>query len=474
MVSIDSDVDVDEVADFVIVGSGAAGGTAARVLAEAGHEVVVLEEGGPPSPAASTREAMRLLYRDGGTQAALGMDVLPLLQGCALGGTTFINGAIQVPMPRAVWEEWARDPALAERLPWDALEAAREQVDAVIGTTPTPAALQGGSGGALLRGLGEQAHPTSRNAPGCEGTGRCMLGCPTGAKKSIDKTMIPMALTAGARIYARCAASRVRIERGRAVGVEARFASGTRCFARARKAVFLAAGAIHTPWLLLRSGVRVGAGFMCHPGAAMAGLFPDSVRSAPEASQAAESLARLDEGIKFESLLMPTALQQARIPGVGRQLAQRVEQLDRVAVWGVAARARARGRVVRGPWGPLVLYTPGRDDRQLLLNGLAIMAEAMLRAGAVEVWPSVYGAPEVVRDVAAARAIAGVAPSAGAIPMVATHLFGGVPVRDRFQVHGVDGLVISDAGLFPSNTGVNPMNAIMSVSTVISASWAEN
>jgi choline dehydrogenase-like flavoprotein len=36
---------VDDAADVVIIGSGAAGATAARVLSEAGLDVIIIEEG---------------------------------------------------------------------------------------------------------------------------------------------------------------------------------------------------------------------------------------------------------------------------------------------------------------------------------------------------------------------------------------------------------------------------------------------
>ena len=37
---------MEDVADFVVVGTGAGGATAARVLSAAGHSVLMLEEGG--------------------------------------------------------------------------------------------------------------------------------------------------------------------------------------------------------------------------------------------------------------------------------------------------------------------------------------------------------------------------------------------------------------------------------------------
>ncbi|MFZ5480107.1 MAG: FAD-dependent oxidoreductase [Myxococcota bacterium] len=452
---------IDDAADFVVVGSGAGGATAAYWLARAGHEVVVLEEGPLPRPAAGdAREALATLYRDGGAMAAIGADPLPLLQGRCVGGTTVVNGGIQVALPRAAWERWvARDPAWATRLPWDALEGARERIDALLGVAPTPPALHGGNGGRML-GAVAGAHPTRRNTPGCVGAGRCLQGCPHGRKRSVDVALLPEVIARGGRVH-----PGARVERVRTGLVEGR---GLRV--RARRAVVLAAGAVHTPWLLLRSGIAAGRGWMCHPGAAMAGRFDTPAFGMAEATQAAESLADLGEGLKYESLGMPRAFRAARVPGVGRALADRLERLDHVALWGVACRAEAVGRVRRGPFGPLVFYSLGRGDRERLLRGLSRLAVGMLRAGAREVWPAVKGAPEVVRTEAEARALADLPPVAGAVPLVATHFFGGASVGERFEA--APGVVVADASLLPANVGVNPMSAIMAAATIVAERWA--
>jgi hypothetical protein len=265
---------------------------------------------------------------------------------------------------------------------------------------------------------------------------------------------------------------KVIIKGARAIGVSGKFSSGASLTVYAKQAVIIAASAIQTPWLLKKSGIKLsGNGFQCHPGVAMAGLFPYMIHGMPEATQSAESLHWLSERIKFESLGMPRAFRAARVPGSGRTLQERLEKLDHVALWGVAGKAEARGEVMRGPFGPLVKYTPTSNDRKVLLKGLSILAEAMLGAGATEVWPSVYGAPETITTVKEARALADIAPNAGLFPMAATHLFCGVRVRDKFQVEGVDGLVIADSSLFPSNIGVNPMLSIMAAATLVAESW---
>ncbi|MSP93354.1 MAG: GMC family oxidoreductase [Myxococcales bacterium] len=465
---------IDEAADFVIVGSGAAGATAARWLTALGRSVVVVEEGAPPKPARGDAwEALTTLYRDAGSMAALGADVLPLLQGRCVGGTTVINGAIQVPLPEEVWAEWvAAEPRWATLLPFAALEAARERNDVEMGVAKTPGDLWGGNGNTFFRGMQGKATATWRNAPGCVGAGRCLQGCPHGAKQSVDLSMLPKAIAAGARVYARCKVERIVFEAGRAVGVDGIFEGGKPFRARASRAVFVAASAIQTPWLLARSGVKdVGVGFMCHPGAGMAGLFAREINGLPHATQAMESHAMRGEGFKLETLGMPRAFQAARVPGVGALFEERLQQLDRVAIWGVAARAEARGRVRRGPWGPLVQYTPSPADRVKLLKGLSILAEAMLCAEAIEVWPAVHGAPEAITTVKQARDLANLPPLAGAVPMVATHFFCGVRVDDNFQVNGIPALVAIDSSIFPSNIGVNPMTSIMAVATVIAERW---
>ena len=71
---------IDDACDFVVVGSGAAGATAALVLAEAGRDVIVLEEG--PRVRDEDRglgptESFMRLFRDRGTQVAMGRSVIP-------------------------------------------------------------------------------------------------------------------------------------------------------------------------------------------------------------------------------------------------------------------------------------------------------------------------------------------------------------------------------------------------------------
>jgi len=108
----------------VIVGTGAGGATAARVLAEAGLDLILIEEG----PKVTTSElrsdmytAFKRFWRDMGFQVAEGRAFTPVLQGRCIGGTTVINGAIMHRMPEAIHAAWHDDYGVSDVLSYAAL-----------------------------------------------------------------------------------------------------------------------------------------------------------------------------------------------------------------------------------------------------------------------------------------------------------------------------------------------------------------
>jgi len=96
-------------AEVVIIGSGAGGAVAAARLAEAGHDVLVLEEG-PPFDAENFTENEALvrgrIYAEGGLRTTDDASVA-MLQAATLGGGTTVNWMIMLRTPDWVLDEWA-------------------------------------------------------------------------------------------------------------------------------------------------------------------------------------------------------------------------------------------------------------------------------------------------------------------------------------------------------------------------------
>ena len=489
---------VRDSADVVIIGSGAAGATAARVLTAAGLDVVVLEEGNP-TPRDGFRQdaysAFKGLWRDLGFTAARGRVLMPILQGRAVGGTTVINGAIMHRLPEKVHAAWEHDGAIDDLLSYAGLERTFDQLDRELSVGPAPDAVFGQNNALMhagVTGIGAKGNRILRNVQDCEGSARCGQGCPNARKQSMHLTYIPQAVAAGARVYAACRVSKVETRGGKAVAVLGEFrdptgsARGPSIRVEAKRAVLLAASAIQTPVLLQKSGVRgglVGRRFQAHPGTSVMGVFEDEVNMFFGATQGYETTHFWDERMKFESVSVPAEIAATRLPGFGAPLQARLANVGHVAQWGVQVRAEAHGRVRPGlGGGSSVSYDLTPKDVARYRVGVRRLIEMMFAAGAKEVWPGVHGLPTTMTSPDQARALDALDDDPHRYHFIAAHLFGtaamhrdpraGV-VRPDGRCHAVDGLYVIDSSLFPTNLGVNPQHTICAIAWKIAERIAD-
>ena len=478
--------------DVVVVGSGPAGATVARALAFAGLDVAVLEEGHEARPqdfSASGLQAMAGLYREMGTSMALGTSPMPFLQGVALGGTSVVNGAISWRFSEETLERWlATDPGLGPVFELGRLRAHEDALVERLGISDTDRAVAGKKNLLLEAGaerLGIASRPIARNVRGCLGSGRCLQGCPHGAKLSVDRSLLVDARDHGARVLTGMRVDRVLHDRARAIGVAGTAASGIR-FDVFAKRVVLAASAIGTPALLLRSGIDhgpVGRHLSAHPGVSVTARFPEPASNFRGATQGHEVTGLREEGLKVEALGFDVSILASRVPGYGSALAPRLAALDHFAVWGTALRAEGEGHVrLLGP-RTQVFYSLAPGDTQKARRAVRVMGDLFLAAGAEEVYPGTPGFAAVVRDretMARFEREGPLSPRAYAMSM--THLFGTTRMgteRSRsvvgpdFQHHAVRGLYVADSSVFPGNLGVNPQLPIMTLASIAALSIAD-
>ncbi|MBL9109833.1 MAG: GMC family oxidoreductase [Myxococcales bacterium] len=476
--------------DFVVVGSGASGAVAAHTLASHGYSVAIVEEG----PWIRTRDTspsvdgiFSAAIRDRGMQVAQGRAFIPILQGSAVGGSTFVNSAIAWRIPGDVLVEWKE--RFGVDLPERDLEPHFDALERDLSVRSVAPDVLGENSRLFLeqcKKRGYDAAPMRRYDAGCEGSARCLQGCPNARKQSMSVTYVPWALRLGARIYTSCKVSHVEVRGSRAVGVVGRAKGGASVHLRARLGVLVAASTIQTPNLLRRSGVRakaLGKHFQVHPGVGMGALFDRTVHMTFGATQGAESTHfRATDRFKLETIGMPPELAAARLPGVGHDLLSRMAHLDDVGVWVAQLRARAEGEISRDVFGnDVIRYSPTEDDMRIARKALATIAELFFDAGAREVWPGVFGLPTVLRSPDEIRLLREGPLDPRAYGLVSSHLFGaarmgpnaGTSVVDpSFAVHGTDRLWVVDSSVFPTNLGVNPQHSIMALARYASTAIA--
>lgn len=485
----EGDLELD--ADVLVVGSGAAGSVAAKILAEAGRSVIVAEEGGyvPPEEYARFRptEAMRRMYRDGGTTTAVGIGDTPLmsiLAGRTVGGSSVLTGGVVFRIPEHILHHWSEDLGLEEYRP-EMLEDAYRSVEEESHVETVPVEMQSQSTilfeqGARKRGF--RLKPMQRNTRGCRGSSRCNFGCPHRAKMSVDVTYLEKARRMGTQVISDCRVERIEIQGGRAVGARGHLLrpdgrKGGKVRLRARR-VILAASALSTPLLLQRSGVgrwskAVGRNLTLHPGARVTALFDRDVSAWKGALQSAYSDAFEGEGITLNSVFAPINVLAATLPGTGAELARYTSQMRNLAAFGAMVHDEGGGRVWRLPGSDaLITYRMARKDKHKLLKGIRILAETFFLAGAREVLLPIFGS-KPIRSVDELRFLDDDFP-ARRIECMTFHPLGTARMgRDPAtsvvdptgKAHDVDDLYVLDGSIFPTSIGVNSQLPIMTLAT---------
>ncbi len=476
-----------DAADYVVVGSGAGGATAALVLSEAGREVVVLEEGPEVKDedrGLGSNEVFMRLFRDRGTQVAMGRSVIPILQGRCVGGTTVVNGAIVWRLPEDAYERSFGAIGARDAIRLADLDARMDRVERDLSVAAASDHLLGGNGGLMKLGgakLGWEGHPIRRNVVDCQGSGRCMEACPTKRKQSMEVTYLPRAAKLGARILADHEVSTIEASGGRAVGVTGRRSDGSAFRIAARKGVVLAASAVQSPCILRRSGLgpreHVGSHFRVHPGTAVAGVYRDPVRLWEGATQSYEIDEFRHDGFKMEVVGLPVELAGVRLPGLGPAFQRSMSDYPNMAVWGVQVRAEAEGTVTPAHRSSHIVYTPTPADMAVFRKGVRRLSEMHFAAGAVRVYPGVHGGPDVLTSPDELGQLDELSLDPRDWSIISSHVFStcrmGVDERAGAcgfdgSVHGVRGLWVLDASLIPTNLGVNPQHSIMALSMLLS------
>lgn len=480
--------------DVVVVGSGASGAVVACTLAEAGHDVVVLEEG--PYVAAADygamrpSESLRYAWRGAAVTVAYGLGDTPhinLTMGRVIGGSSVLTGGVCFRVPPSILHRWRTERGIAE-MTEEELEPYYREVEEAVNVETVPEEMRSRSTrlfvlGAQRRGI--EMHPMRRNTENCNGCGRCNFGCPHQAKLSVDLTYLPRAQKAGARIVSDCLVDRVTMKGDRAVGVTGRVLNGKHgkpgdeLVVRARRVV-LAAGAAFTPLLLRRSGVtgvsdQVGKNVTLHPGFRTIALFDEKVEGWKGAMQSAYGDVHDPEGLTLTSLFIPPAVLAATMPGVGPELMRRAANVPHLALFGGIIHDEGGGRVWPGLGRePILTYRMHRRDRSLIADLVRIMGEAFFAAGAKEIYIPVLGAPPLDAD--QFRAFPFETVKSRDIECSSQHPLGSCrmgmtrehSVVDTFgKVWDTRELFVVDGGIVPTSLGVNPQLTIMTLATRI-------
>jgi choline dehydrogenase-like flavoprotein len=488
---LDHDISLD--ADVVVVGSGAGGGVIAAELAQRGASVVVVEAGGYFNEADFNQYelwAWQNLYWRGGPTPTMDRNVT-LQAGACLGGGTVINWTNCLRTKPWVRQEWAAEHGLSDVADdfdrhldavWSRLSVNDECSDLNM---PHQMLKRG------AEALGWSFQTITRNADratydpasaGCMG-----FGDQSGSKQSTMKTYLQDAFDAGAKIVTGCFVERVMTDGGRASGVTGRSPlTGSELTVRAPQVV-VAAGALESPGVLLRSGIggpAAGRHLRLHPSTAVFGAYGEEMQpwwGAPQSGLIDEFVAADDGyGLLIEGVQYTTGLGASATPWLNaRQHKQALEDYRGVgtSVGLIRDRGDGNGWVELDPAGmaqPFYsLLDPG--DQAMVRRGVEAQVRCHAAAGAHQISVLADSLPvwyrgDDLEDFL--RRVERVPLRAGGMRMFAAHQMGtcrmgadpGTSVAGPTgELHDTPGVWVGDASAFPTASGTNPMITIMAL-----------
>jgi choline dehydrogenase-like flavoprotein len=494
-----------EIVDAVVIGTGAGGAPIISRLAKAGLKVVALEAGKLWNPqkdfATDEREQAKIIWNyerlsGGEDPIAFGRNN----SGIGVGGSTLAyTGYTPRPQPDdfkiktefGVGKDWP--------IGYEDLEPYFDELEIFLGVSgpslypwgpprkvsyPLPPLPLNGAAQLMQRACKKlsiktspaanaivstpyfQEHVGRRNA--CTNRGFCQAGCSTGAKASMDVTFIPLAIHFGAEIRTECFATKLqRDSNGKIVsvvylknGIEEK---------QLCKYLFLCAGAIETPRLLLMNNLanssgQVGKNFMANVGMQVWGEFEEKIypyKGIP-ASLISEDMHRPENvdfagGYLLQSLgVMPVTYisQLTRATGIwGKELRERMEAYNHVA--GIDMHGEclpdennllelSDEKDQLGLPKPRIFFTCEENGKRMAKHGGKLMKQIWKIAGA----KNMFVVPRNAHTI-------------GTCCMGAD---GGNDVVDaEGKSFDIPNLFICDNSVFPSSLSVNPSLTIMAV-----------
>jgi choline dehydrogenase-like flavoprotein len=492
--------DVRDRADVVIVGTGAGGGTLGAYLADRGWDVVMVERGGFfRAEDFSQREEDAMADFNGRRGLDTTVDNAVFLNYAqAVGGSTVHYWGDSFRTPRDRLERWRTEHGLDWMAPSE-LDPHWSEIETELGIDITPEKLLNENNRLVREGcekLGiEGAKPPTARVD-CLGCGWTQFGCAYNAKTSQLITTIPRVSRTGGRVYSDARVDSLRIENGRATGVEGVLTDRATGEMRGRirvdaGVVVLAGGALGTAELLLRNvdDETVGRRFYINPHYfvwADFGRRIDNVSGIPCAYVVHEfRQVRTDERGRYAGggYIMLTNHQS---PGITAAMLSNAgaDHTDRMKRWHQLGSVMSvideenPGRVFLGEDGiRRTEYNVKGVDRLKAVDYLRQASRIFLAAGAREVWiPDVRGTVvRTERDIADID-VGSVQPNAQFC--AGSHLMGTAPLgtdpSDSFagptgEAHRVQGLYVADGAALPGSVSVDPSLTIMGVARWIAA-----
>lgn len=464
--------------DYLVVGSGAGGSTVSDYLVEAGFSVLMIEEGNDyqfDNIPTSATDSMTGMWRGGGLTPAFGSPSVTYAEARCLGGGTEINSGILQRVPDAVLTEWGMISKEDQKFYSNEIHGHYDWVEKTLNASVLDSSKDKHS--QILKHAGDQKGWKVESLPRAMKNCICQQPlCVCGGKQSMTATLLKTNREkSNFSLISQARAKKMTLKNGliTEVLVEKITSIGTtESIKIIPSSVFLCAGTIHSPHLLMKSGINFeGLGrFQLHPTLKILAHFKELVNAGKQPLPNV-AITEFMPDIRFGgSVVSPGVLGMALAENWGSR-SHLVDKLDYLASYYVMVRPQSWGQIrsFRIASDPLVTYSLNHHDLKAISIGAEKLADALFSVGAVSLYPSLknhegWNSLQSVRlDVFSEKIYT-------KFNLMSIHLFGSCSpfnnpeiLLSNGRLKGISNLVLADGSCLPSAPGVNPQATIMAL-----------
>ena len=464
--------------DYLIIGSGAGGSSVADYLLEAGFSVLMIEEGDDYSSdnvPKSALDGMTGMWRGGGLTPAFGSPTVTYAEARCFGGGTEINSGIMQRVPASILGEWGKIFEEGEDYYSREIHSHYDWVENTLNANVLDSSQDEHS--QILKHAGESQGWRVESLPRAMAQCSCKQPlCVCGGKQSMTATLLKKNLTNKKfSVLPRTRAKKLVFKNGLVNEVIAERSSSKDSTSKIRilpTTVFLCAGTIHTPHLLMKSGINFpGLGrFQLHPTLKVLAHFKDIVNAGRQPLPN-YAITEFMPDLRFGGSVVT--------PGVlGMAFAENWEarsylkdKLDYLASYYVMIRPKSWGQIrsFKLAADPLVTYKLDSHDLDLIAFGAEKLSNALFSVGALSLHPSVKN-HEVWKTINSVKTDMLNKKLRGRLNLMSIHLFGSCSplnnpkmLLNNGRIKDLPNIILADGSCLPSAPGVNPQATIMSL-----------
>lgn len=479
--------------DVIVIGSGVGGSTFADYLTRRfpGIDLAILESGPYLTRKHFTQKEMQMsgLYYNRGSMLSSNMHI-GVAAANTLGGSSAVYTGVSFRPPEKVVTEWRGKYGLSFLDP-DFVDRSLTEIEAELNVNELPESFDNDNNRLFRKGAEALNIPVKRlkiNIKNCQQQGFCNLGCTSGAKQGALEVQIPKLVQAGVTIFCNTRVTAITKTGVKVWVSKANWGEQTdglepgEHFIMAGK-IILAAGALHSPALLLNSSrdldisnINIGRYLTLHPAYNVNAVYSQKITNYQGFPKTVYSdyFSESDRFYLETSFYFPgvTAKNQ---PGYGAMHAEFMKAYDQMMsiLILVHDEARPENRIATDRKGRMLIhYTVSDKVKHSMAKALQVAVQLFFAAGCTRAlipgsqkWPIKRSDLTKLNQLITTKSL-----NFARNPLSSAHPQGGARMGRNpdeavcdpsGQVYGTENVYVADASLFPTSVHVNPYETVM-------------